>query len=153
MKTKAAPHHRILASILAVSAIGCFIYALVLYPQPLRVLLSMVPLLAVFTVIFVPYYRDHKGIIYDVDDEAITLRKGDRVRKRIPLDSIVSVQNNKGSVILRRHGFWQTPEYLHPASDPDQFMLEIEEKLQHYRFRVQPQDAATKPHIPESNRR
>ena len=127
MKTEAASHHRIFGGILAIAAAGCFIYALILYPHPLQVLFSMVPLLIVFGAFFIPYYRDHAGVTYEVNDTSVILWRKGNIRKEIHLSEVTSVRNDKSkkSIILNRKGFWRSPIHLHPKSDQDQLFEAI----------------------------
>ena len=121
MKTEAASHHRIFGGILAIAAAGCFIYALILYPHPLQVLFSMVPLLIVFGAFFIPYYRDHAGVTYEVNDTSVILWRKGNIRKEIQLSEVKSVRNDKQkkSIILNRKGFGRSSIYLHPKTDQD----------------------------------
>ena len=130
MKIKAKPLHILFAGFLSIIWLGCFIYTLILFPYPLQVLKVMIPMLFLFAIVYIPYYRDHKDVTYYLDDKSITLRKNKQVRRSIPLEDILSVRNSKGSVLIRRRGFWHSSECLHPMSGAEELVSAIEKKLQ-----------------------
>ena len=118
-----------MAAIMLVSLIGCLTYVL-LNPDP-NPSYSLIPpfvlLLLILVAFFIPYYRDHAGVTYELNDMAVILWRKGKVRKNILLSEVTSVRNDKsrGSIILHQKGFWRSPIYLHPKSNADQFFEAI----------------------------
>ena len=129
MKIEAAPHYRVMAAIMLVSLFGCLIYVLI-NPDPSHSY-SMVPpfvlLLLIMVAFFIPYYRDHAGVTYEVNDTAVILWRKGIIWKEYRFDEISSVRNDraKQSIILKRKGFWGSSIYLHPKSNQDELFEAI----------------------------
>ena len=118
-----------MAAIMLVSLFGCLIYVL-LNPDPSHSY-SMVPpfvlLLLIMVAFFIPYYRDHAGVTYEVNDTAVILWRKGNIWKEIRFDEISTVRNDraKQSIILIRKAFWRSPIYLHPKSNQDELFEAI----------------------------
>lgn len=138
MKIQATPYHRMLASLLGIVLLGCYSFALFLFRQPLHVLIMMIPPLICAAVVYIPYYRDHQGVTYEIAEQAILLWRNNQIHRSILFEDIASVRNMTGSILLRtrKRGFWQSGECLHPLSDSDAFAQAIEDKLQKKGTRV-----------------
>lgn len=130
MKTQAAPYHHVLACILVITIAGCYSYAVFLYRQPLEVFYVIIPLLVIFSAIYIPFHRDHQGVTYEIDGEGIILWRNNHIHRRILFKDLVSVQKQKGAILLHRKGFWRSREYLHPKSLYQEFFKAIEEQIQ-----------------------
>ena len=69
------------------------------------------------------------GVEYRLDDEGIRLIRFGRTRRIIRFDTIRSVRNQKGVLILGMKGFWSGSQLLHPDSHVQEFMRELEMKI------------------------
>ena len=123
MKTDAAPHYRIMAGMMLMAYGGCLGYVL-LNPdpgQPHSMLAPFAILFLTMSAIFIPYYRDHAGVTYEVAGGSVILWRKGEMRKRIPLTDVTSVRidQHKKCIILNRKGFWRGPIYLHPKTKAD----------------------------------
>ena len=102
---------------------------------------SLIMPLALLTIIlaafFIPYYLDHAGVTYGVNDTSVIFWRKGNIRKDIQLSEVTSVRNDrsKRSIILNRKGFWRSAIYLHPISDQDQ-LFEAITKAQNNAFQA-----------------
>ena len=123
MKTDAAPHYRIMAGIMLMAYVGCIGYVL-LKPDPSQTHSMLAPFAILFltmSAFFIPYYRDHAGVTYEVAGGSVILWRKGEMRKRIRLTDVTSVRidPHKKCIILNRKGFWRGPIYLHPKTNAD----------------------------------
>ena len=129
MKIDAAPHYRVMAGIMLIAFIGCLAYVY-FNPDPSQTHSMIIPfalLLIMMAAIFIPYYLDHAGVTYEVNNTSVILWRKGNIRKEIHLSEVTSVRNDKSkkSIILNRKGFWRSPIHLHPKSDQDQLFEAI----------------------------
>ena len=127
MKIDAAPHYRVMAWIMLIALLGCLIDGH-LNPDPSHTLIMPFALLLIIMfALFIPYYLDHAGVTYEVNDTSVVLWRKGKIRKEIQLSEVTSVRNDRSKrcIILNRKGFWRSPIYLHPKSDQDQLFEAI----------------------------
>ena len=129
MKIDAAPHYRVMAGIMLMAFLGCLIYVY-FNPEPIQshsMILPFALLLIIMVALFIPYYLDHAGVTYEVNDTSVILWRKGNIRKEIQLSEVTTVRNDKPkkSIILKRKGLWRRPIYLHPKSDQDQLFEAI----------------------------
>jgi hypothetical protein len=119
----ALPTHRPFGAILGAVLIACYLLVLVLFRDPLGGLVMTAPLIALFAAIYVPYYLDHAGVAYELDETSILLRRHGKIRRRIPFADIRSVGMHHGVIILRRRNILRGTIHLHPETGPKAEML------------------------------
>ena len=129
MKIDAAPHYLVMAEIMLIAFIGClaYVYFNPDLSQTHSMIIPFALLLIMMAAFFIPYYLDHAGVTYEVNDTSVILWRKGNIRKEIQLSEVTSVRNDKPkkSIILKRKGFWRSPIYLHPKSDQDQLFEAI----------------------------
>ena len=147
MKIVAAPHYPVMAGIMLIAFIGCLAYVY-FNPDPSQTHSMIIPfalLLIMMAAFFIPYYLDHAGVTYEVNNTSVILWRKGNIRKEIQLSEVTSVRNDKPkkSIILNRKGFWRSPIHLHPKSDQDLLFEAINKSA----------EQAVPPYAPQAARR
>ena len=134
MKIDAAPHYRVMAGIMLIALLGCLLHEY-FSPDPSQSHSMIMPfalLIFIMGAIFIPYYLDHAGVTYEVNDTSVILWRKGKIRKEIQLSEVTSVRNDRSKrcIILNRKGFWRSPIYLHPQSDQDPLFEAINKSVE-----------------------
>lgn len=111
------------------SLLCCYLVVAVLFQQPLLALFFVLPLSLVFATILVPMFLDQNGVAYRIEDDGVRLIRSGRTRRVIRFETIRSVRNQRGTLILGMKGFWSGSQLLHPDSQVQEFMRELEMKI------------------------
>jgi len=129
MTVNALPRYRKLGGILGPVLLGCYILAAVAFQQPIQALLLVSPLSVMFAAIFILHYLDQNKVAYKIENDGIRLIRSKNTRKFIRFDSIRSIKNQSGVLILSKKGWFSSSILLHPENHINEFAAELDKKL------------------------
>lgn len=129
MTVNAQPRYKALGAVLLLALLCCYLMVAVPLRQPLHALFVVLPVFLYFASILVPTFLDQNGVEYRMEDDGVRLVRFGRTRRVIRYETIRSVRNQRGTLILGMKGFWSGSQLLHPDSHVEEFMRELEMKI------------------------
>lgn len=127
MTVEALPRYKTAGRIFVLIWLLCYLYAAILFKQPLYALLMILPLSLLLAFSFIAMYLDQNEVIYQIEDDGVRLIRKGGSRKFIRYDRIKSIQNRRGTVTLGLNGLGS--QLMHPATHVSEFTQELEMRI------------------------